>query len=235
MRALAAILLVASTARAQDAFEIQVYDAETAPPAAFGVELHLNAVAAPSALAVFHATLEPHLGVARWAEVGVYLQTATAPGGPIDFAGFKARVKLRWPRRLGGVVGLAANAELSIVPARYEADVWGSELRPIADLRWRRLYLSVNPIIAFALAGDAAGVPRFEPAAKASVSAAPWLALGAEYYGAFGDGGAQRLFAVADLARSLGDGAELTLNLGGGYDFVGPDKWIVKAIVGIGR
>ena len=39
------LLAFASTARAQDAFEIQVYDSETAAPATGGFELHTIYVA----------------------------------------------------------------------------------------------------------------------------------------------------------------------------------------------
>src|SRR2546430_11333739 len=39
------VALAPRPAAAQDAFEIQVYDSETAAPARIGVELHVNAVA----------------------------------------------------------------------------------------------------------------------------------------------------------------------------------------------
>ena len=42
MRIGLAVLLCAAAARAQDSFEIQVYDVETAPPMTAGVEVHVN-------------------------------------------------------------------------------------------------------------------------------------------------------------------------------------------------
>src|SRR6266568_4397187 len=76
MRSAAVLLLAlaAAEARAQDRFEIQVYDAQTAPPGGFGLETHLNHVFAD--VDETHLTFEPHLGVAPWLEVGGYFQTA---------------------------------------------------------------------------------------------------------------------------------------------------------------
>ncbi len=45
MRALVCLLLLTSQARAQDNFEIQVYDAETAKKNDAGGELHINVFA----------------------------------------------------------------------------------------------------------------------------------------------------------------------------------------------
>jgi hypothetical protein len=242
-------------ARAQDRFEIQVYDSLTAPPGGVGVELHANVVAdgtrSPSpegelpTQSVLHLTAEPHLGLAPWTEVGCYLQTAVRDG-VFDWAGFKARWKVRLPRKLAGDrIGLALNMELSDVPARYEANVWGSELRPIVDLRAGRFYASINPIVAIDLAGPLAGHPQFEPAAKLALEVGAAIAVGLEYYGAIGpfdaplpwSGQTHRLFAVLDWAHPLGHGgAAVDLNVGAGYNLPGTgDRWVVKAIVGVGR
>src|SRR5713226_3983073 len=105
MRALVLVLFCAAAARAQDAFEIQVYDASTAPPLTPGLEVHLNGVLhgaeQPSPAGelpthhVAHATLEPHLGLTDWLEVGAYLQSALRPEGTYDYAGTKLRMKAR--------------------------------------------------------------------------------------------------------------------------------------------
>src|SRR5262249_25075038 len=146
-------------------------------PGSAGLEAHVNGVVdgvrtapapeiAPHHLV--HLTLEPSYGVFAFWEVGAYLQTALHPDGSYDFAGGKLRSKLvtrrdwRHPSwRLG------ANVEVSYLPARYEADRWGAELRPIlawSDARW---LLAVNPILDFTLAR--ASAPALEPAAMAVV------------------------------------------------------------------
>jgi len=131
-------------------------------------------------------------------------------------------------------IGLAINGEVSAVPARFEPEVWGGEIRPIIDLTVGRLYAAVNPILSVELQGNVAGHPQLEPAAKVAVKLAPEFALGVEAYGAFGpvdDLGsehASRLLGVVDLTGGWCD-----LNLGGGYGWGSADHVVAKLIVGI--
>ena len=247
-RALAIVVVLSAmphVAAAQDAFEIQVYDVETAPPRHVGLEVHVNYVASGVTSTspdgqlptdrVTHLTLEPHVGLARWCEAGAYFQTALRPDGSFDYAGVKMRLKTRLPRRVGrGLVGLGLNGELSAVPRVYEATGLGGELRPIVDVAWRRLYASVNPILGFDFFGADAGHPQLEPAATLLVSLAEGWAMGAEYYAALGpidrplpsDKQVHRLFVVATVAyRWFG------LHVGAGYGLAAGEKWIAKAIL----
>ena len=219
---------------AQDEFEIQVYDAETASRGEPGIELHVNYHVIHAAPDELHMTLEPHYGLTGWAEIGGYLQSAVTSTGDAAFAGAKLRAKLRWPRRVWNErIGLAVNAELSAVPSRFEPNVYGSELRPIADLRAGAVYAAINPIVTFNLRGDGAGVPQLEPAAKLSFVPRDDVAVGVEGYGAFGpidDLGAEtvlRAFAVVDLHHERWD-----LNAGIGVS-TGDDHPIVKVILGV--
>lgn len=241
-------------AYAQDRFEIQVYDAETAPKGGAGVEVHFNVVAVGSHSVaadgelpthhVTHLTLEPHLGLSRWCELGAYIQTAMREDGTLDYAGIKLRLKSRIPRRLAhNLIGLALNIEFSVIPATYESNVWGSELRPVFDIQWRRLYFSLNPILSTDLGGSLIGRPQLQPAAKFAVSIIPMLALGVEYYAAFGPLDSpygiadqmHRLLGVVDIVHKLTDKMNFDVNLGAGYNFGAGDPWVVKAIFGIGR
>lgn len=231
-------------AAAQDAFEIQVYDAETAPPGATGLEVHLNHVAAGATARspdgelptdrVTHLTLEPHVGLWRWCEAGAYFQTALRPDGTLDFAGVKLRLKARLPRRLRGRVGLALNGELSAVPRAYEATGLGGELRPIVDVDWRRLYAALNPIIGIDFFGKDAGHPQLQPAATVLFRLVDNWQIGVEYYGAYGP--IDRPHAVADQVHRLFVVTSLQhrwfgLHVGGGYGFGAGDRWIVKSIL----
>jgi hypothetical protein len=232
VRALAIALVVAAsaTARAEDEFEIQVYDADTAPPGEVGFELHVNTGAARQS----HFTLEPHVGLTRWIEAGAYLQTALSSDGRFDYAGVKLRVKGRVPRRFAGVVGLALNLELSSVPAIFEANRWGLELRPIVDARWKRLYASVNPIVGIDLLGALAGRPQLEPAATVLLEIWRGIAIGAEYYAALGPVTAllprreqvHRLFGVVDVQYG-----KFAVHAGAGAGLVAGERWIVKSIL----
>lgn len=241
------ILLACFAASAQDRFEIQVYDSEVAEAGHFGLELHTNYGFAgrrePSPEGelptehVLRATLEPHVGVFGWGEVGAYLQSALRPGGPVDYAGVKLRFKAKWPDKLlNGALGLAFNVELSRLPADYEANVWGTELRPIVDLRLGPVYGAVNPIVGIDLQGSKAGHPQFDPAFKLAFFARPEVSFGGEYYAGLGpfdsfSPAAQQshqLYAVMDLAGDLFD-----LNVGLGRGFGAADPWVAKAIIGI--
>lgn len=241
------LLLASFAAGAQDRFEIQVYDSEVAEAGHFGLEFHTNYVLRGSRTTspegelptghVLHATLEPHLGLFGWGELGGYLQSALRPDGSFDYAGVKLRFKAKWPEKFfGDRLGLSINFELSRVPGAYEPNVWGSEIRPALDLRIGPLYGSFNPIVATDLQGAQAGRPQFEPAFKLAVFPRPELSFGGEYYAAFGpfDGllpAAQqnhRLYAVADFASDFFD-----FNLGVGRGFGAADPWVAKAIFGI--
>ena len=247
-----ALSFAAHPARAQDAFEIQVYESDTAPALDTGLELHANYVGEEGAGTEpatptdrgFHLTFEPHLGLTDWAEVGAYLQTAVRPDASYEYAGAKLRLKVRHPDRFGGVVGVAVNAELSSVPSAYSEIRWGTELRPIVDARLGLVYLSVNPILAVDLEGALSGRVQLEPAAKAEVMLLrERLGLGAEYYAGLGPiddplpGSEQvhRLFGVLDLPDVALGPVRLDVNVGVGRDLAAGDLWIVKSIVGIER
>jgi hypothetical protein len=234
--ALAVVIVIASAgaARAQDRFEIQVYDVETAPHGEAGLEVHANDTFVQDAPDELHLTFEPHYGLADWAELGGYLQTALDTSGSGGYGGVKLRLKLRYPRRLWNEhLGLAVNGEVSAIPSRYEAQVWGSELRPVADLSIDRVYASVNPILTFDLRGDLAGKPQLEPAAKIAVRVADAVQIGAEAYGAFGpldDLGRERVTRL--LAAIDVHGAWWDLNAGAGPAWGSPDRGVIKVIVG---
>lgn len=226
---------LAGVAHAQDAFEIQVYDADTAKDGEAGIEVHLNQHLIHAAPDQTHLTLEPHYGVTDWFEAGGYFQTSLTTTGDLAYAGVKLRAKLRWPHRAWNQrVGLAINFELSAVPAQFEPNVWGSEVRPIAELKAGRWYAAINPILSTDLAGSLAGHPQFEPAAKLAIVLPDEVMIGVEAYGAYGpidDLGSEdvtRAFAVVDLHRKSWDA-----NVGLGASWNSPDHPIAKLIVGI--
>jgi hypothetical protein len=240
-----AVVCAAAAAQAQDRFEIQVYDSEVARAGEPGLEVHVNYVASGSSFAegpeltanhVLHTTLEPHFGLFGWAELGGYLQGALRPDGSYDYAGAKLRFKAKWPEKLFGFLGLAVNTELSLIPEAYEANRWGSEVRPIVDARIGPFYASVNPILATDLEGPFAGHPQLEPAAKLALFVVPAVAVGAEYYGGFGPLDSplpsadqdHHLYGALDFA-----GAWFDLNLGVGRGFGTGEAWVAKAIFGV--
>ena len=229
-------------AAAQDAFEIQVYDSETAPPADFGLEVHLNYFASGSTVAspegelptdhVTHLTFEPHVGLTAGAKRAPTSRRRCAPT-----AASTTRASSCGSRpacRDGSVVassGWRSTGELSAVPRSYEPTGLGGELRPIVDIAWRRLYASVNPILAFDFFGADAGHPQLEPAATLLVALAEGWAMGVEYYAALGpidrplpaDRQVHRLFMVATATHKWWG-----VHVGGGYGLAAGEKWIAS-------
>ncbi len=191
-----AVLLVASPAFAGDPFEIQVYDGTANAPGVPGLELHVsdwatgNRDATPPEAPLhgqFHTTLEPSLGLTSFWELGAYLQGAVrTDAGVVEWAGVKLRSKFVTPPTFDAHWRLGVNLEVSYLPATYDHDRWGSEVRPIVawfDPDW---LFAFNPIVDQPLAGsDVSEGPSFQPALKAARTVGP-VALGIEYYATLG-------------------------------------------------
>jgi hypothetical protein len=234
IRSLLVLAALARVVHAQDEFELQVYDSETAKLGEPGLEVHVNEHTYASGPAATHVTFEPHYGLLAWLELGGYFQTAFT-GSDVDYAGVKLRAKMRWPHKLWCErLGLAVNFELSAIPAEFEQNVWGSEVRPIADLRVDWFYASVNPIVDTDLAGAEAGRPQFQPAVKLGANVTDRVMLGVEGYGAFGpfaslgNEAVLRGYVVADVK-----GAWWDLNVGVGANRGIHDYPVAKLIFGI--
>lgn len=215
-----AMLAAAAVARpcaAIDPFELQVYDGTANRPGVPGLELHLNAwptgnrdYSPPEAPlhGQLHATLEPSLGILPFWELGMYLQLAVrADVGAVDWAGAKFRSKFVTPANWDPHWTLGVNLEVSYLPATYDSERWGSEVRPILAWHDTDWFFAFNPILDQALtAPNAALGPSFEPALKGARRVGP-VALGLEYYASIGPLSApepwkkqdQRLFECGDL------------------------------------
>src|SRR5262249_11801966 len=157
-------------------------------------------------------------------ELGAYLQTAIVPGAGFEWAGAKLRSKFVTPPRWHENLRLGANFEVSLVPTRFERDLWGSEIRPIAAWEHARFLFAVNPLESLPLAGDGfRDGPGLEPAAKAALKIEEIVALGVEYYAGLGPIGSgflpvseqeHYLYEVVDLLAV--DALELDVGVGEG-------------------
>ena len=240
-----AVLWFCSTpARALDAFEIQVYGSETAPAGGVGVETHINSVlggtretSADGELPtdrVSHLTLEPHLGVTSWLELGFYVQGALQPGPRVDFGGVKMRAKVRYPGKVAGLFGFALNGEFATIPQAYEAGRLGAEFRPVMDVELWKFYASVNAILSVPHTGSDVGRPAFEPCATVLFKATDYLSSGLEYYADLGPvdhlsrpaDQVHRLFGVVNLGKD-----PVAVHLGAGYGVTGNERFFFKAIL----
>ena len=192
---LVAALILPSSSRAADPFEIQVYDGTADPPGAPALELHVNHVVngvntpppATPADGITHFTLEPSVGLSTWWELGGYLQTALRADGRFEYAGVKLRTKFVTPPDFYPHLRLGVNVEIAWLPSAYDPGRWGGEIRPIGAWENARWLLAVNPILGTPLAGAAArSGPTLEPAATAMFKVGHRIAAGLEYYASLG-------------------------------------------------
>ena len=243
---LVVLLAGARPARAQGAYEIQVYGADVVERGRTMLELHTNVTATGSRLAsdpslastlhALHATVEATRGVAPWLEVGFYLLSTVQPGSGPAWVGTHIRPRVRAPAAWRWPVGVSLSAEFGYERARYTGDTWTIEIRPIVDQRLGRWYWSVNPTVEHGSGGGAGGWD-FAPSAAVRFDATRAVTIGLEYYGGFGPIGDfaapparwQQFFPAVDL--NLSPDWEFNAGIGIGLT-AATDRLAVKTIVG---
>ncbi len=235
---------------AQENYEIQVYESETASRGKTVFELHSNFTGRGRTLPLrgmvptdgaFHETLEITHGISDIFEVGVYLFTSVRTGEGWQVAGAHIRPRIRAPESWKLPVGLGLSTELGPTSAKFDENEFGVELRPIIDQTIGRLYWAVNPTIGWSLKGPDAGTgirgTTFNPSAKLGWQFTKKLQAGVEYYGGTGslarvapsDEQSHLLYPTIDLTFS----PEWEFNLGYGVLISGAgDQNILKMIVG---
>lgn len=232
---------------AQGNYEIQVYGADTVSKGSTMFELHSNFTAdgqrrfidgvAPTYHAE-HGTLEITQGINKWSEVGFYVFTSEQSGLGTEWVGDHIRPRVRVPDEWRWPVGVSLSTEIGYQRAKYYADTWTWEIRPIVDKQRGRLYWAVNPALERTLHGpDVRLGLDFSPAAKVGWDFTKVVNAGIEYYADYGDlrdiyplhDQQQQIFAATDLTVS----PDWEINFGVG---IGPtaatDHWIIKGIVG---
>ena len=240
--ALSLVLWLATPARAALPVEIQVYTDDLEAPGAYGVELHVNTTPSgrttpdyPGEVPPGHGwrvTPEISWGIAPDWDWGVYLPFVRSPGGAVDFAG--PRVRLKWLplRQPEGTAGLFAgvNAELGYAEERFEQARRTLEVRPIIGYRNDAWLFALNPAVGADLAGAEKGVVTFEPAFKAARGVGGGAMLGVEYYAELGP--LSDTLPRAEQAHTLYlvlDTKNLNFGIGRGLNGA-TDRWTVKAI-----
>jgi len=232
---------------AQDNYEIQVYGADTVEPGSTMVELHSNFTVDGSKVSVdglsptqhaLHETIEITQGINSWFETGFYIFTSARNGDGWDWVGDHIRPRFRAPDSWHWPVGISISNEVGYQRRKFSVDTWSWEIRPIIDKKIGPWYLAFNPAFDRALHGpDVSRGFEFSPNAKVSFDITPKVALGMEYYGAFGpvdnfDGlhdQQQQFFPSVDL--NVSPDWEINFGVGVGATH-GSDHLIVKGILG---
>lgn len=245
--ALTALGLSASSARAQDLFEIQVYPYETVAPRHTMVEFHMNYTPSGTKQTErgqfpnnhqFHFTIEITRGLSRSWELGGYLVTAYVPGAGPKFAGSRIRPRFRIPESWHLPFRLSVSTELGFNKHQFDPNTITLEIRPILEKEVGKWYFSVNPDLTKSFQGpDAHRGLGIEPGVKVSYSLTKLIAPGFEYYGETGSIAHflplhqqhHLIFSTLDLNAS----PNWELNFGVGRGLTGTSEhWIIKWIIG---
>jgi hypothetical protein len=242
-----ALALIGSPALAADE-EIQVYMDEMNKAGHFGLDTHVNYVVSGDRLTDFpgqqqslhrvRVTPEFSFGLTDNIELGAYLPLMTGIDGHYSADGVKGRIKFIAPRAEGREWFWGANFELGRVDNRLDINPWNAELKGILGARHGPWTLAANANFDWAVKGPDKGPTTLQLAAKATYDIAPDFAVGLETYNDLGPvrhlGGdlsrqEQALYLVMD--KTFGDW-DLDFGVGRGYGD-NPDKWTIKAIIGV--
>lgn len=190
-------LMCAVPVRAQDPFEIHVYEYEPLAPGNFTLETHLNYVGIGTKTAdgtvapsnnQFHMTFELTGGLTNNIALGVMLLTAERPSGPaLEYAGWRILPHFYAPKAWKLPVDLGFVAEFGFQKTTYEEDSRHVELRPIIGKQVGKVEIDFNPVFERALHGP--GVRDgwgFEPAARFGYEMNERFTPSLEYYGSTG-------------------------------------------------
>jgi hypothetical protein len=237
VRAALAFIAIAGACRAQDPFEIHVYQYESLEPGRFTLEQHLNYVAigskTPSGTVApsndqFHMTYELTGAITENTSFGVMLLSAARPGGSgLEYAGWRFLPHLYAPKSWGLPVDLGFVAEFSFQKTAFEENSRRAELRPIVEKSFGSVQVTANPVFERALKGP--GVREgwgFEPALRVGYQGLVRFAPSLEYYSATGPARVHQFYAGGDWKLSK----NLLWNLGVGVGAThAGDRLVVKS------
>ena len=189
-------LLPVATARAQDPFEIQIYEYETVPKGMWNLETHVNYVGrgtrefegpvAPTH-EQFHLTFELTHGITHHFEMAVYQVLAYRPEGGFEYVGWRLRPRVMLPRSWRLPVDISLSGEVGFPSQTYEENAATLEIRPIIEKKLGHWQLDFNPVVGRALHGPGTQAGwDFEPGARVGYELSKQFDLSLEYYGAIG-------------------------------------------------
>jgi len=188
--------LCLAAAYAQSNYEVQVYGSDLVTPGVTMLELHSNFTAngfkdkvdgvLPDHHAV-HETVEITHGFNEWFETGFYLFTSIQADGSWYYVGSHIRPRFAVPEKYHLPVGISVSNEIGWQRPNFSADTWTWEIRPIIDKKMGKFYWVFNPCIDKSFRGPSrASGYEFSPNVKWSYDVTKRIAVGTEYYGAYG-------------------------------------------------
>ncbi len=193
---IACAITFTGSARAQDPFEIQVYEYPTVPKGMFNLETHLNYVGKGTKF--FEETVAPtnnqsHLtfelthGTTNYFELAGYLALARRVGHRPEYVSWRVRPRVSLPQSWRLPVDVSISGEVGFPRALYDQNSLTLEIRPILEKTLGRWQLDFNPVVGRALRGPGSHEGwDFEPGARLGYRWTERVATSIEYYGNFG-------------------------------------------------
>ncbi len=243
---MALVLLAVPSMLLAQTDEIQVYDAEIAPPGIFNLMVHTNftpagriSAACPGAIIADHSfqcTAEWAYGVTSWMEQGLYLPVSTLysqnHGATVN--GFKIRELFVRPNAHDHTFFYGVNFEFSVNALYWEDKRISSEIRPILGLHLHPIDLIYNPILDTDYTGGLGNL-QYNPAGRIAYNLNDRWAIAAEEYDGFGpvhgflptDQQFHEVWATMDRY-----GKALSIEAGAGYGLTpASDEWTFKLML----
>jgi hypothetical protein len=161
------LALACCAARAQDPFEIHVYEYEELKPGQFTLEQHLNYVPTPGDRQ-FHMTYELTGAITDHISLGfMELNGVRFGASGLEEAGWRVLPHFYAPESWGLPFKAGLVTEFSFEHPTYSADSKHVEIRPILERRFGRFQFDLNPVFSRALHGPGTRDGwHFEPAAR---------------------------------------------------------------------
>lgn len=186
----------AELARAQDPFEIHVYEYETLQPGQFTLETHLNYVGSGTknyegSVAPFqdqlHLTLELTGGLTDHISIGFMELNARRPDNSLQYAGWRVLPHFYVPESWHWPILAGLVTEFSFQNTTYEENSRRVEVRPILEKTFHKFQADLNPVFERSLhvPGTQTGW-SFEPAARIAYEATERFTPSLEYYSELG-------------------------------------------------
>ncbi len=231
-------LLLYQPLAAQDTFELEVYPYATAHRGEWELEAYVNHLSRGTK--VFDGSVAPTDDQWRFAaqvtrgmsdhwEVGGYVLGARVPGYGLEYAGWRARTRVRAPAGWRLPVNLGLAVEIEWARPLFSESARTLELVPIIERRIAGAQLILNPTIERDMAGPDNGAWEFEPRARLAFPVGE-VTMGFEYHGGWSEQ-VHQFYPTVDF--ELPGHVELHLGVGFGATTSG-DRLVFKTRFEIG-
>jgi len=237
--------LTAVSAAAQDLFELEVFEFDTAAPGSYELGIHTNGLPrgdvrqhpVAGAHRPVHVSLEITRGWTSRFETAAFVQTAPfGPARSTRFAGGHARAKIRLTDSARLPFRFGVSAEYGFNRASFDDELQTLEIRPIIDRRKGRLSLILNPGLELVMRGSDTGLdPSFDVSARAAWSVSPRLSINGEY---FSKPASTRHLEIEDTAHHLvfsgidvAVADEWEVSLGAGHCVTSHEPWVFRSML----